>query len=382
MARARAAFADARRAHLKGTTWRRYGKSVKALVEFATAVSGAPPTGPPFERQLLRDWVGDMVARGVVSAAVYVSAVTKANVRAGGPPLRDDPAIQEALVGWARTRPPVHKKAPLTAAMVAAQAAGSGARTLVELRDTALLAVGRAGAWRGPSELLAAQLPLHRVAGHGAEVEVHTKTDHGRYDVTRRAVPAAAAVGPSPLGALRAYLARSGHTSGYVFRGVAGGAATARSTCRPVSATTLAALVKRTAAAQGFDPSAFATHSLRHGFADDAKRSGVSEADGMAAGGWRSARAYRGYGGEQARAIAAGRSVAAWNAAASAPNQATPLLSRACRARKLLQLARAPSDRGDGVQPSRGAAVKADGRGESPFPLRQLKLEEGNDIPP
>ena len=319
MARARAALGRAGHAELKDGTWRRYEKATKDLVAFHRATREGPDPTPPFRQSLLRDWGGDLIARRLASAATLVAGVSKVNVRAGGPALRDDPAIQAALTGWARQRPPAVKKHPFTAARVASAVECLDLDTLKGCRAAALLSVGRAGAWRGPSELLRAVLPLMPVPGHGAEVLVHTKSDWNKYDRTARAIPDAAVVGPSPLGLLQRYLRMSGHTSGLMFRSIVGTGAQARSTESAVSPTTLGELVKTAAAHQGLNPEKYATHSLRHGFADDVKHSGVREDVGMAAGGWRSASAYRGYGGAAARRLSQQRSGAAWRASASAP---------------------------------------------------------------
>ena len=70
---------------------------------------------------------------------------------------------------------------------------------------------------------------------------------------------------------------------------------------RPVSQTSLNELVKGSAKRLGFDPRAFGTHSLKHGFADDGKLAGVPNRVLKAAGGWKSDHAFHGYGGEAAR---------------------------------------------------------------------------------
>jgi integrase len=237
-----------------------------------------------------------------VSAPNYVAALNKLQTGAGAQSLRADPEIARALKGWARIRPLVTKKAPMGTAMIAEVAAATVTESspLLHARNVALLAVCCTGAMRGPSELLKIRLPLELVP-EGAQVRLHTKTDSVHLEQTsiRRIHPVAGELRPLEL--VQTYLRLSGHTDGWLFRSISGGGAFAASNQRPVSQTSLNELVKSSAARLGFDPRAFATHSLRHGFADDGKRAGVPNAVLKAAGGWRSDHAFHGYGGEAAR---------------------------------------------------------------------------------
>ena len=294
---------------MKPSSWRRYDASQRAYNAFhaeAYPAKGVP--APPYDTVVVAEWVGDMVARGLCSAATAVAALNKHHVNGGGVPLRDSVAIQQALEGWGRLKPlPVAKK-PFTAAMLASVRSLIDVTSLKGARDFAMLVVARAGAVRGESELLAATLPLRLVAG-GAEVHVHTKTDKSVHATSVRRIPAAGAQGLAPLGELTHYLSLSGHTEGRVFRNVAGGGARARSNTRPVSRSTLSNVVKTWAARLGFDPAEFATHSLKHGCVADLKYADVSTAVATRVTGHASVRAYDGYGGAEAqrRALAARR---------------------------------------------------------------------------
>jgi hypothetical protein len=143
---------------------------------------------PPYAVARVSDWVGDMVADGYKSAPTAVAALNKFHVSAGGAPLRDTPAIQQALAGWERLRPPPIPKLPFTKAMLAQVYEQLDTSTLLGARDYALLAVAHGGAFRGESELLAVKLPLRTVTG-GSVVEVHTKTDRGVWETSARRIP-------------------------------------------------------------------------------------------------------------------------------------------------------------------------------------------------
>ena len=158
---------------------------------------GCLPSPPPFPLPPVRDWVGDLVSRGIVSASNYVAALNKLQTGASAPSLRDDPHIERALKGWARTRPPVVKKNPMGTKMIAALAEEAHATPLLHARNIAMLAVGCSGAMRGPSELLRARLPLESVP-EGAQVRLHTKTDtrHVAQTSIRRIRPVAGELRP------------------------------------------------------------------------------------------------------------------------------------------------------------------------------------------
>jgi hypothetical protein len=299
---------------MKPKSWRRYEGSRKKYVAFVLAAwPDAVAPVPPYDEERVADWVGDMSADGVKSAATAVAALNKFHVSAGGAPLRDTPAIQQALVGWQRLKPPPVQKQPFTKVMLDAVYNGTDTDTLRGARDFAMLAVAHGGAFRGESELLAMELPLRPSALGGSVVSVHTKTDRGVWETSERRIPHGRDGRRSPLGALGHYLMLSGHTTGRVFRNISGGGAHARSNMMPVSRSSLSALVKKWAHNLGFNPSLFASHSLKHGCAADLKAADVPELVGMTVTNHRSVATYRGYGGRGSghRAEAASRVTAA-----------------------------------------------------------------------
>ena len=290
----------ARAAHVKPTTWRRYDGAQRSFNEFWAELEPALPVPePPCNEADAALWLGNLVARKVASAATMLAGLNKHHVNAGGRPLRETPAIQQALDGWLRIKPPPTPKNPFTLGMLRSVHARIDTTTLLGARNFAMLAVGRAGAFRGPSELLAAQLPL-RTVQHGAEVDVHTKTNKHVLATTVRRIPAAGPPGLAPLQALLHYLHMSGHTTGLVFRNVSGGGARAVSNTHPVSRDTLSQVVKHWAGELGWAEAEFASHSLRHGCVDDLNTAEVPPVVAMAVTGHASRRAYEGYGGREA----------------------------------------------------------------------------------
>jgi len=249
---------------VKPGVWRRYDGVRRRFGIFRKEEFNVRPEVEPFDIEHVVAWLGVRIADKVVSADTEIAALNKFHVRAGGTPLRDDVRIQEALTGWGRTKPLPVKKKPLTGAMIGKSAARWDESSLLGARAAAMLAAGHGGALRGPSELLAMQLPL-RVVAQGAEVELQTKTDKHVQHTSVRRIPATALV------LVRKYLALSGHSDGWLFRSIRGGGAAARSTDKPVSASTLSNVVKACATTLGNNPADFATHSLRHGAADDFK---------------------------------------------------------------------------------------------------------------
>ena len=290
----------ARAAHVKPATWSRYDAAQRSFNEFWAELEPAlPAREPPYDEADVGLWLGDLVAREVVSAATMLAGLNKHHVNAGGRPLREAPAIQQALDGWLRIKPRPQPKKPFTLGMLRTVHGRIDTTTLLGARNFAMLVVGRAGAFRGPSELLAAELPL-RVVQHGAEVDVHTKTDKHVRATTVRRIPAAGPPGLSPLHALHHYLHMSGHTTGRVFRNVSGGGAHAVSNSRPVSRDTLSKVVKHWAGELGCAEAEFASHSLRHGCADDLNNAEVPPVLARAVTGHASQSAYAGYGGREA----------------------------------------------------------------------------------
>ena len=109
----------ARAAHVKPATWGRYGAAQRSFNDFWAELEPAlPAREPPYHEADVGLWLGDLVAREVVSAATMLAGLNKHHVNAGGRPLRESPSIQQALDGWLRIKPRPTPKKPFTLGML------------------------------------------------------------------------------------------------------------------------------------------------------------------------------------------------------------------------------------------------------------------------
>ena len=164
--------------------------------------------------------------------------------------------------------------------------------TLAGVRDKAVLLVGFAGAFRR-SELAALDLGDISLSGAGLVITIRrSKTDQegaGRQVGIPRARKSSVTC---PVAALEAWLGERSEltNSEALFLGVCHGRPTAR-----LSGKAIARIVKRAVTRVGFDPSKFAGHSLRSGFATSAARGGADLAFIMQQTGHKSADVARRY---------------------------------------------------------------------------------------
>jgi integrase len=143
-------------------------------------------------------------------------------------------------------------------------------KSVIDIRDTALLLVGFAAAL-GRSELVAIDredVQIHEI--RAAIILRRGKTDqlgHGRtISITR--------VGGRlcPVAALEQWLSVSGIADGPLFRPVTKGGRAAE---RSISCAAIARVVKQRVSEVGRDPTFYSGHSLRAGFATESARLGV-----------------------------------------------------------------------------------------------------------
>ena len=164
--------------------------------------------------------------------------------------------------------------------------------TLAGVRDKAVLLVGFAGAFRR-SELAALDLGDISLSGAGLVITIRrSKTDQegaGRQVGIPRARKSSVTC---PVAALEAWLGERSEltNSEALFLGVCHGRPTDR-----LSGKAIARIVKRAVTRVGFDPSKFAGHSLRSGFATSAARGGADLAFIMQQTGHKSADVARRY---------------------------------------------------------------------------------------
>lgn len=181
-------------------------------------------------------------------------------------------------------------KAPATVEVIRDMVAmlGDG---LIGTRDRALLLIGFAGAFRR-SELVALDVEDVEETADGLVIFLRrSKTDQegkGR----KIGIPYGSDPATCPVRALRAWLEVSGITTGPIFRPINRHGHMAN---RRLSGHAVALIVKRCAAAAGYDPSKFAGHSLRAGLATSAAAAGKSERAIMAQTGHKSVMMVRRY---------------------------------------------------------------------------------------
>jgi integrase len=203
------------------------------------------------------------------------------------------PAIRDVWAGIRRT----HGTAPAQKAAATGDVVRDLVRGLVPaggarvLRDRALVLVGFAAALRR-SELVALDAEDLQFRPEGVVLRLRrSKTDQegAGADV---AIPYGTAENTCPVRALQAWIAAAGISSGAVFVSIN---KADRPTGTRLSDRDVARVVKRLVELAGYDPAAFAGHSLRAGFATTAARAGVPEAAIMAQTRHRSLAVMRGY---------------------------------------------------------------------------------------
>lgn len=159
------------------------------------------------------------------------------------------------------------------------------------VRDRAILLLGFSGAFRR-SELAALGVESLSFPGEGLVVFLaRSKTDQEGQGV-KKAIPYGAHPATCPVRAVREWLDVLGVSSGPVFRRVY---ADGRIGTAALSDRSVALIVKKRALEAGLDPSRFAGHSLRSGFATQAAISGASERSILRQGNWASEKMARRY---------------------------------------------------------------------------------------
>ena len=181
------------------------------------------------------------------------------------------------------------KKAPILhtdiKAMLAALPSG-----VIGVRDRALLLVGFAGAFRR-SELVGIAVEHVEETAEGIKILLpKSKTDQegqGRYVGIRRGTNP----DTCPVRALAVWIEAAGITAGPIFRRVDRHG----NVLEPMTAQTVALVVKRAAAAAGLDPAKYSGHSLRAGFVTQGAINGATIANIMRSTGHKSTETVNGY---------------------------------------------------------------------------------------
>jgi integrase len=212
----------------------------------------------------------------VSTLSLRLVAIVKAHRLAGHRLDTGHPAIRETLQGIRRKHgmAPAKKEAAVSAVIRDAVDVLAKRPGLRPLRDRALLLIGFAAALRR-SELVALDVADLAFVQEGLILTIRrAKTDQeGRG--TEIAIPLGTSDRTCPVHALDAWLKAASIQAGPIFRAVSrhGLLGPARLSDRDV-----ARVVKGAVASAGYDPDAYAGHSLRSGFITSAARAGVPEA--------------------------------------------------------------------------------------------------------
>jgi len=213
-----------------------------------------------------------LAQRGLTVSTIRrrAAAITRAHRQAGHPSPVWDPRVLTVMEGIARTHgAPPAKKVALLRDPLLELVDRIDTTTSAGLRDRALLLVGFALGLRR-SELVAIRVEDLSPHHDGATVRLAgSKTDQtGKGHEFLLAF--AESPNPCPVRALRAWIDHAGLTSGPIARRVTR-TGTASS---PLSAQSIALIIKRRAKAAGLSPRDYAGHSLRSGFSTQAARDG------------------------------------------------------------------------------------------------------------
>jgi len=227
---------------------------------------------------------------GVSSVQRAMAAISQAHRMAGIESPTQASVVRETVRGIRRSlgvKP--NKKAPVTIDELRKMVA-TRPQTLLGLRDRALLLLGFSGAFRR-SELAALDHADLDFVAEGVVVTVRRSKTDQEGEGLEKAIPYAMDQTMCPVLTLQSWLDAAGTSDGPVFPSIdRGDNLSGRMSDRAVART-----VQRAARRVGLDPSRFAGHSLRAGFATSAILAGKSEADTMRQTGHRSIAVFRGY---------------------------------------------------------------------------------------
>lgn len=145
-------------------------------------------------------------------------------------------------------------------------------RTLTELRDKALLLFGWAGAYRR-SEIVSFDVEDLTWEDDGIIALLRWSKVDQEGAGTEKGIPYASNAATCPVLALRAWIDAAGIENGPLFRRIRRGG---RVTEERLAAASVATIVKKFLADRGVDPSKYAGHSLRSGFATSAAENGAT----------------------------------------------------------------------------------------------------------
>jgi site-specific recombinase XerD len=234
------------------------------------AARGATPL--PAHQGLVAAYLSHLAGQGRKASTIgrRAAAIGHRHKLAGHEPPTSQEGVRAVLRGIRRTIGAARAgKAPATADILAAMLRLCPP-TLAGSRDRALLALGFAGAFRR-SELVALEVADLNEAPDGLRVRIRRSKTDQEGEGAEIAIPRGYRL--RPVEAVQAWLAAAEISDGPLFRPVLKGGRIQR---EPLSAFSAAQIVKRYVERAGFDPAAYAGHSLRSGFLTSAAESGAS----------------------------------------------------------------------------------------------------------
>lgn len=252
-------------------TWRAYRTDWRHFTEWCCA-RGLDPL--PAEPRTVAFYISDLAAtRKPSTIQRRLSSISQAHQAAGHEPPTRSAEVRFTWSGIRRTLGVAPRGvAPATTSVLRAMVDTLDTRP-IGLRDRALLLVGFAGAFRR-SELVSLDATDLMAVAEGLRVRLRRSKTDQEGEGTTVAIPYGSRIETCPVRAVSAWLSAAEIDAGPLFRPVTrhGRIGTQRLSDRAV-----AEVVKRCAERAGLDPTDFAAHSLRAGFATAAGEAGVAE---------------------------------------------------------------------------------------------------------
>ena len=270
-------------------TLRAYAADWRDVEDWCTSVGRAALPATP---ETVALYISDLAASARVSTIRRrLTTIRKAHAVENLPDPTRHPLVHDVLDGIKRELGVLQRgKSPLLLRDLQRMIEGCD-DAITGLRDRALLLLGFSGAFRR-SELASLTLANLSFPDEGLVVFLaRSKTDQEGQGV-KKAIPYGARPSTCPVRAVRDWLDVLGVSSGPVFRRVY---ADGRIGTAALSDRSVALIVKKRALQAGLDPTRFAGHSLRSGFATQAAISGASERAILRQGNWASEKMARRY---------------------------------------------------------------------------------------
>lgn len=232
-------------------------------------------TSLPAAPETVALYITEMARRAKVSTVTrHLASIAQAHKQQGHDSPTRAAVVQNVLKGIRRAKGTAPtQKAAAEIAIIRAMVEQLD-DSLQGVRDRAILLIGFAGAFRR-SELASLTLADVQFTNDGLVITLRRSKTDQEGEGYLKGIPYGSTLATCPVRALRAWLDASGITTGSLFRSVWKGGRRLRP--RGLNDRAIAEVVKRAAAAAGYDPARFSGHSLRAGLATSAGAAGVDE---------------------------------------------------------------------------------------------------------